>query len=398
MNKRMEEIRARKEEIRSMLETGEKMDITSIKEELRKLDAEQKELEERAKMAEAINAGTPGIKVEERKKPEQRQRKGSDMETKYESVEYRKAFMDYVLRGKTIPAEFRSDAVTSTKDIGALVPPTTLNKVVEEIKSYGMILPLVTKTAYPNGIAIPTSDVKPVATWVNEGAGSDKQKKTTGSIVFAHHKLRCAVAVTLESEYMSYSAFEAAVVSNMAEAMSRALEEAIITGDGNGKPEGILNDKTKGTTINYGSLTYNALTKAEGELPQAYENGAVWVMSKKTFMEFVGMTDSNGQPIARVNAGINGVPQRTLLGRTVVLTEYVPSFATTLTEGTVFAFIYKMSDYCLNTNFNIGMKIYEDNDTDDIVRKSIMVCDGKPVDTHSLVKLAYKADAKGATA
>ena len=175
------------------------------------------------------------------------------------------------------------------------------------------------------------------------------------------------------------------------------MEEAIITGDGSGKPEGILNG-AKGTTINYGSLTYNALTKAEGELPQAYENGAVWVMSKKTFMEFVGMTDSNGQPIARVNASINGVPQRTLLGRTVVLTEYVPSFATTLTEGTVFAFIYKMSDYCLNTNFNIGMKIYEDNENDDIVRKSIMVCDGKPVDTHSLVKLAYKADAKGATA
>lgn len=395
MNKRMEEIRARKEEIRNMLETGEKIDMSSIKEELRKLDAEQKELEERAKMAEAINEGNPAIKVEERKKPEQR--KESDMENKYESVEYRKAFMDYVLRGKSIPAEYRSDAVTSTSDIGALVPPTTLNKVVEEIKSYGMILPLVTKTAYPNGIAIPTSDVKPVATWVNEGAGSDKQKKTTGSIVFAHHKLRCAVAVTLESEYMSYSAFEAAVVSNMAEAMARALEEAIITGGGSGKPEAILNG-SKGKTINYGSLTYNALTKAEGELPQAYENGAVWVMSKKTFMEFVGMTDSNGQPIARVNAGINGVPQRTLLGRTVVLTEYVPSFATTLTEGTVFAFIYKMSDYCLNTNFNIGMKIYEDNETDDIVRKSIMVCDGHPVDTHSLVKLAYKADAKGATA
>ena len=198
MNKRMEEIRARKEEIRNMLETGEKIDMSSIKEELRKLDAEQKELEERAKMAEAINEGNPAIKVEERKKPEQR--KESDMENKYESVEYRKAFMDYVLRGKSIPAEYRSDAVTSTSDIGALVPPTTLNKVVEEIKSYGMILPLVTKTAYPNGIAIPTSDVKPVATWVNEGAGSDKQKKTTGSIVFAHQKLICAVAATLDSE------------------------------------------------------------------------------------------------------------------------------------------------------------------------------------------------------
>lgn len=40
-----------------------------------------------------------------------------------------------------------------------------------------MILPLVTRTAYKTGLSIPTSNVKPEATWVAEGAGSDKQKR-----------------------------------------------------------------------------------------------------------------------------------------------------------------------------------------------------------------------------
>ena len=37
--------------------------------------------------------------------------------------------------------------------------------------------------------------------------------------------------------------------------------------------------------------------------------------------------------------------------------------------------------------------IVEDNDTDDIVRKSIMIADGKPVDFNSLVMLAGNATA-----
>ena len=45
----------------------------------------------------------------------------------------------------------------------------------------------------------------------------------------------------------------------------------------------------------------------------------------------------------------------------------------------------------MNTNYQIGVKTYEDNETDDIVRKSTMICDGKPVDTNSLVKLAKEA-------
>ena len=49
-------------------------------------------------------------------------------------------------------------------------------------------------------------------------------------------------------------------------------------------------------------------------------------------MKFVGMIDTNGQPIARVNYGINGRPERTLLGRTVVLNDYMTSLGATIAQ------------------------------------------------------------------
>ena len=380
MNKRLIEIRNRKEEIRKALQGEGKVDLKALQEELRSLDAEQKEIEEREKIAHDINVSKESSSVHKRQKPE-----GVAVVHDLDSEEYRKAFMDYVTRGTAIPTEFRD--ATNTTDAGALIPPVTLNRVVEKIRTYGNILPLVTRTAYASGLAIPTSDVKPVATWVSEGATSTKQKKTLGTITFSHFKLRCAVAVTLETEYMSLSAFEDTIVSNVAEAMAVALEEAIIKGTGSGQPTGIIKDLTKGTAINVAKLGYDTLVNAEAAVPQAYEAGAVWVMTKQTFMQFIGMTDSEGQPIARVNAGINGVPTRTLLGRNVVLCEHLPSFVATLTKNNVFAFIYRMKDYVLNTNYSIAMKVYEDNETDDIVRKSIMIADGRPVDFNSLVLL-----------
>ena len=308
---------------------------------------------------------------------------------KYGSMGYRKAFMQYVCRGAKIPAEYRADAVSKTTDVGAVIPTTVLNQIVEKLESTGMILALVTRTAYKGGVGIPVSTVKPVATWVNEGAGSEKQKKDIkkdGMITFAYHKLRCAVAVSLEVDTMAMSAFETLLINNIVEAMTKAIEQAIIDGDGTGKPKGILQETpADGQTIDSAAPAYADLINAEAALPQAYENGAVWCMSKKTFMQYYGLTDANGQPIGRVNYGIAGKPERTLLGRPVVCCDYVKSYAATLAAGTAFAFLFNFKDYVLNTNYAMGVKRYEDNDTDDTVTKGIMLADGKVVDKNSLV-------------
>lgn len=320
----------------------------------------------------------------------------ADPEDIYNSVEYRKAFMNYVVGGKAIPDKFRNASTTTkTTDVGAVISPTVINRIVEKMESIGMILPLVTRTTFAAGATVPTSTVKPVATWVAEGATSDKQKKTTGQIDIKGYKLRCAISMTLETSVMSLQVFETTFVNNVSEAMVKAQEIAFISGTGTGQPKGVLTETVEtGQNIEIAAAndpTYQTLVDAEAALPLAYENGAVWNMTKKTFMKFIGMVDSNKQPIARVNYGINGQPERSLLGRRVVLNDYMTSLGATITSDTVVAFLFDWSDYMFNTNYNMTIKSYEDNDTEDQVTKAVMICDGKTIDKNSLVTVTKKS-------
>ena len=312
------------------------------------------------------------------------------------SIEYRKAFMNYAVNGTPIPAEFKNaNANTTTGDVGAVIPETVLTKIVEKMEATGMILPLITRTSYKGGVKIPTSTVKPTATWVSEGAGSDKQKKSTAYISFGYNKLRCAVSMSLEVSTMALAFFETTFINNVTEAMVKALEKSIIDGDGAGKPNGILSETVvTGQNINIAKTAdpaYKNLVDAEAALPLPYENGAVWFMTKKTFMEYAGLTDSVGQPIGRVNYGIDGKLERTLLGRTVVCNDYMSNYAATVATDTVVAFLFNPKDYVLNTNLNMTIKRYEDNETDDMVTKAIMLVDGKVIDKNSLVTITKKS-------
>ncbi len=177
--------------------------------------------------------------------------------------------------------------------------------------------------------------------------------------------------------------------------MTKALEQAIISGTGVGQPKGVLAETVaEGQNIDIAAdkePDYKTLVDAEAALPLAYENGAVWCMTKKTFMSFVGMVDGNGQPIARVSYGISGRPERSLLGRTVVLNDYMSNAVPT--ADTVVAFLFNFSDYLLNLNYNMTVKRYEDNDTDDQVTKAILLADGKVIDKNSLVTVTKKTSA-----
>lgn len=309
-------------------------------------------------------------------------------------LEYRKAFMNYVVKGVPIAANLQNvDATTKTTDVGTVIPTTIMEKIIDKMEAVGMILPLVTRTNYKGGLSIPTSSVKPTATWVAEGAGSDKQKKTTGQVTFTYHKLRCAVAVSLEVDTVSLTVFETTLANNVAEAMTKALEQAIISGTGSGQPKGILKETATGNVEIAASAdpTYQTLVDAEGLLPLAYEGGAKWFMTKQTFMKFIGMVDSQKQPIARVNYGINGKPERTLLGREVILNDYMTSLGAAIESDTVVAFLFNPQDYVLNTNLAMTVKHYEDNDNDDLVTKAIMLVDGKVVDKNSLITVTKKS-------
>ena len=306
------------------------------------------------------------------------------------SVEYRTAFMNNVMRGAAMPKFQNTDQNTLTTDVGTVIPEVLVSKIIAKAETVGQIYAKVTKTHYKGGVTIPTQNVKPVASWVAEGQGSNKQKTTTGSITFTWHKLRCAISMSLETETMTLDIFESTFVAQVSEAMIKAIEEAIFNGNGTSQPKGILKETPevgKALSVANGSkIDYEFLLKCEAAVDEEYDNGAEWYMSKKTFYEDVlSITDQAGQPIARVNVGINGKPEQTILGRKVNFTNYLPKFESNPSASKVFGFIFNMSDYVLNENLAITVKQYEDNDTDDKITKAVMLTDGKCIQTYSLV-------------
>lgn len=295
---------------------------------------------------------------------------------KTNSNEYRSAFMAYVMRGTPIPAQVRENTLTT--DAISVIPTVVVNKIIERMDEVGHILNLVTRASYAAGVEIPTSATKPVATWVSEGAGSDRQKKPTGKITFTYFKLRCEVSVSMEVHTMALSAFEAKLAENVANAMVKAIEAAIINGTGVGQPKGILAETpNEGQSVDASAgLTYAKLCEAEAAVRAEYETSAKWCMTKKNFMAVVGMVDSEGHPIARVNYGVAGKPERTILGREVVITENAPAGK---------AFIYDFADYILNTIYDLGIQRKQDWDTEDMLTKAVMSVDGKSTNNDSLV-------------
>ena len=378
---------------------GKYEDSIKVKEEVDKLD---NDFENFSKAQANINALKDSSKISNIA-PLNKENKigevvGEDMT---DSIEYRKAFMNHMLTGKPMAKEFKNqDQFTTTSNVDSVIPKTVMQRIIEKIEAQGMILPEITRTSFKGGLSIPISSARPVASWVGEREGSFKQNKATSSISFKWHKLRCAINMSLEVTVTTLDVFESTFVRQVAEAMIKALEQAIITGKGEAEhqPKGILHEdnlleaRDVAITDPKKTISYQDLVKAEGLLDVEYEAGAVWFMNKKTFMEIAGMVDSTGQPIGRINYGGHGArPEYSILGRRVVLNNYMPTEnSTKLQSRRVVAFLVNAKDYFLNTNLEMTTKRYEDFETDDINVKSVMLVDGQLTQNYSLITISKK--------
>lgn len=367
-------------EIRAAIEASEDVnEVRSLGDALNGIKGEIEEARNQLKAMDEetrFNAlGTYGVKQEKRE----------EVTDKTNTIEYRKAFMAFVTKGTPIPAELRTDANTLTTDVASVIPTILINRIIEGMTVCGMILPLVTKTAFAGGVVVPTSAIKPVASWVAEGASSDRQKKTTGSVTFSYYKLRCEISMSAEVGAMALSAFETTFVANVVDAMTVAREKAILAGNGTGKPTGILNGTIPAgqivtTTGTSGAVTYPDLLAMEGTLPQEYDATAVYFCTKADFYnKILAAVDDNGQPVARVNMGIDGRPERTLLGRPVIIHPYATEMGDNILG------LYDFRDYVENTIYDLGVERKRDWDTEDLLTKAVMSVDGKPVSLASLV-------------
>lgn len=311
----------------------------------------------------------------------------------YDTLQYRRAFMEYVCRGTPIPAEYRADALTTTSDASAVIPTTILNEMVKKLESYGSVYAGVRKLNVQGGVDIPILSLKPTATWIGENADSDEQKlQANTKVSFSYYGLECKLAQSLLVSVTTLEMFQREFAALAVEAIIKALEIAIFTGNGTGKPLGVTADSripnaNKITLIPADFTSWAGWKKnVFAKMKKAYRNG-VFFMAQGTFDGYIdGMVDSTGQPIGRVNYGIEGEEKYRFGGKIVETVEddCIKSYDDAST-GDVVAVFMKLSDYAINSNMQMRVVKWEDHDTNEIKNKVILICDGKLIDPNGVL-------------
>lgn len=313
-----------------------------------------------------------------------------------DTVEYREAFMNFVCRGTPIPAELRQDATTTTTDASAVIPTTILRELIKEVSVYGNLFDEIRHLNIQGGVQVPILTLKPTATWITADTGakeSDDQKiQANTSVTFSYYGLECKIAQTLLTSVTTLDMFQQQFVPLAAEAMAKALDIAVMNGTGSGEPLGITVDSRvpTGNVITLSAADFASWSgwkkKVFAKMKKAYRGGKFY-MAQSTFDGYIdGMVDDNGQPIGRVNYGIDGDERYRFGGRIVdTVEDDVIAAYDDASVGDVVAVYLKPSDYAFNSNLTMTTQKWTDHETNQIKNKLILIGDGKLLDPYGVL-------------
>lgn len=328
----------------------------------------------------------------------------SEPEDPFATDAYNLAFMRRMQTGAPIPEEyqlrnmprFRADQFTTVAtDAGDVVPTNLVNRIVQEEHEYGTILPLVNRTSYPGGVAIPLADINPKASWINETTTSEDQKIAVDDLLtFGYYGLECKLAQSYLSQAITLSAFQSQFVTAASRAMIEAKETGIIAGTGSAQMLGITKDtrvpaENKLTMTEDAVSTWNGWSAFKKAIKLRYRRGRL-VMNKATFDVYIdGMVDSAGQPVARVNYGVNGEERYRFRGIDIILVDdWLMKDFDTAGNGDVFALFQDFSNYTINSAMPLMTERWRDPDENKVKTKMLEYLDGKLVDPFGTVILS----------
>lgn len=311
---------------------------------------------------------------------------------RFDTPEYRKAFMEYVCRGVPIPNEMRADATTTTSDASAVIPTTYMNEIIKKLDAYGEIYAMARKTNIQGGVRVPLLTLKPEARWIGEAASETQKIQANEYIQFDYKGLEVKIAQTLLASVATLPVFQAQFVPLAAEAMVKALEIAMFNGNGTTQMLGVLNDARvpEANVITLAAADFTTFSgwkkKVFAKMKKAYRTGD-FIMAQGTFDGYIdGMVDTNGQPIGRVNYGIEGEEKYRFAGKTVrtVEDDVIKAYDDAAT-GDVVAVFMKAGDYCVNSNMQMRAVKWEDHDDNTLKNKCTMIADGKMLDVNGVL-------------
>lgn len=401
----LEQIATRKAEIKELSKRDD-ADIDALSDEVYKLNEREAQLKADKKKAEK-RANLQNMVIEGA---------GNDVkpnETNLDSMEYRTAFMNYVVKGTRsdlLRYVQRDDAAGQSGDLGVMIPQTVVQKIIKDLeKVYGQLYSRVRKTNIQGGVKYPIGSFSATFTRITETTKSDRQKggSITGSVTFEYKIGEIRLARTILQSVLSVPAFEAELAKVIVQAYVKAMDHEIMLGnEESNEMQGILTEANKsgGRIPKANIIEFTAEEVADwkqwqkklfaeiplsmrGLRPEFVMTPGTWEANIKT------LADDNNRPVYMETFNpVDGAEIARFKGRDVVFVEedILKNFDDA-TAGEYFAMLWVPEEaYAINTNMEFSVTRYMDHEANQMVTKALVINDGKPLDTKYIYLLKKK--------
>ena len=246
------------------------------------------------------------------------------------SDEYRTNFWD-MMRSKTpMPQVVNALQIGTDSEGGYLVPDEYERTLVEALEEENVFRQLAKVIRTSSGDRkIPVVATKGTASWIDEEGAYLESDDSFGQVSIGAYKVGTMIKVSEELLNDSVFDLEAYISREFARRIGAKEEEAFFTGDGSGKPLGVLaatgGAETGVTAASATAITADELIDLFYSLKAPYRRNAVWVLNDSTIKAIRKLKDNQGQYLWQPSLTA-GAPDL-LLGKPVRTSAYMPAIA-----------------------------------------------------------------------
>ena len=242
--------------------------------------------------------------------------------------EYRQNFWD-MMRSKTpMPQVVNALQIGTDSEGGYLVPDEYERTLVEALEEENVFRQLAKVIRTSSGDRkIPVVATKGTASWIDEEGAYLESDDSFGQVSIGAYKVGTMIKVSEELLNDSVFDLEAYISREFARRIGAKEEEAFFTGDGSGKPLGVLaatgGAETGVTAASATAITADELIDLFYSLKAPYRRNAVWVLNDSTIKAIRKLKDNQGQYLWQPSLTA-GAPDL-LLGKPVRTSAYMPA-------------------------------------------------------------------------
>ncbi|WP_311028211.1 phage major capsid protein [Mesorhizobium koreense] len=247
--------------------------------------------------------------------------------------EDRKAFIEFARKGVERMEQKAVAALTVSTDSqgGYLAPEAFANEILKKIVEFSPIRQYarVMSISAPE-IKIPRKLTGSTAVWVSETGDRSQSDMTFEQVTLTPYE--AAEYVDVSRQLLEDNAYnlEGELSADFAEAFGKAEATAFVTGDGTGKPNGLLSatgisEIKSGNASTLGSDPASLIIGMFHSVPSVVAQKGVWLMNRNTLGTLRKLKDGDGRFIM-IDPITAGAPV-TLLGRPIVEATDMPDVA-----------------------------------------------------------------------